>query len=334
MSTTERADRGRDEPIDVEFEPAAREYRGRGGVSAGTAAVLAVIAAGVGAAGGAVAPRVPQINAALDRSFPAAESAAAPGARNAPSAADLDARLDRIEAIMNTPLASAASAQIQPSDTTARVFALQSGLRDVETRLQQMPSTTQVAELVGEVRQLQEQLPAVAADARAAITASRAAFAVSAAAEAANSSGPFEQSYASLQSLLPQDPNVVALGPLARTGAPTRAELRARFDEIDNDIVRSWRESQAGAGFWGRIQAFFAQWIVVRSSGEGDTPAGVVERAEQRLAANDLAGAVQEVNRLSGAPKQVAQRWLNDAQRRLEIDQRLAAIRTQLSRGG
>jgi hypothetical protein len=330
MSTTERADRGRDEPIDVEFEPAEREYRGGRGIGGGTALALAMAAAGIGAAGGAVAPRLPQVNAALNQAFPASSETA----QARPSAAgELDTRLDRIEAIMNAPLAAAASGDVGDAGTAARVFAMQAGLRDVETRLGQMPSTEQVAALVAEVRRLQEELPAVAAEARQASIASRAAFALTATTEASSTSGPFEQSYASLQALLPQDPNVAALAPLARTGAPTRAELRARFDRIDNDIIRAAREAQAGAGFWGRIQAALAQWIIVRQSGEGDTPAGVIERASQRLAADDLAGAIQEVNRLSGASKRVAQPWLTDAQRRLEIDRRLAAIRTELSRG-
>jgi hypothetical protein len=331
MSTTERADRGRDEPIDVEFEPAEREYRGSRGVSGTTALAMAIVAAGIGAAGGAVAPRLPQVSAALDQAFPdSSETAQGP----TPSgAAELDSRLDRIEAILNAPLAAAASGDVGDAGTAARLFAMQAGLRDVETRLSQMPSTEQVTALVTEVRAMQEQLPAIAAEARQASIASRAAFALTATTEASSTSGPFEQSYASLQALLPQDPNVAALAPLARTGAPTRAELRDRFDRIDNDIIRAAREAQAGAGFWGRIQAALAQWIIVRQSGEGDTPAGVIERASQRLAADDLAGAIQEVNRLSGASKRVAQPWLNDAQRRLEIDRRLAAIRTELSRG-
>lgn len=332
MNTTDRADRGRDEPIDVEFEPADRDYRGGRGIGGATALLLAVLAAGAGAAGGAIAPRLPQFAVLLDQSFPVQPSTA--DSRPGVASAALDTRLGRIEAIVNAPLADAANGSVGDANTAARVFALQGGLRDIETRLGQMPSTQEVAALVTEVRRLQEELPAVAAEARAASIASRAAFAVTAAAEASSSSGPFEQSYASLQALLPEDPNVVALAPLARTGAPTRAELRERFNSIDNDIIRAARESQAGAGFWGRIQAALAQWIIVRNSGEGDTPAGVVERAGQRLAADDLAGAIQEVNRLSGASKQVAQRWLTDAQRRLEIDRRLAAIRTELSRRG
>ena len=330
MNTNDAADRERGEPIDVEFEPAERGFsRAPDGIGWGGALVLAALAAAAGAAGGAAAPRVPALQAALERALPA-PATAAPEQAGAETAA-LGARLDAVEAIMNTPLAAAANGA-GGADTNARVFALQAGLRDVETRLTRMPSTEEVAALVAEVRRLQEELPAVAAEARAAAITSRASFAVVAAAEASRSSGPFEQAYVSLQALLPDDPNVAALAPLARTGAPTRAELSDRFDAIDNAVIRAARQAQAGAGFWGRIQAALAQWIIVRRAGEGDTPAGVVERTAQRLAADDLAGAVQELNTLSGAPKQVARAWLNDAQRRLEIDQRIGAIRTELSR--
>jgi len=323
-------ERGRAEPIDVEYEP----YRGerRSGVGMGTALVLAVVAAGVGAAGGAVAPRLPGVQSALDGSFPAQTVDGQPVATTTEGVASLDQRLDAIESLINTPLAVAASDDAGDAGTMARVFAIQGGLRDVEQRLSQMPSSAEVAALIGEVRRLQEELPAVAAEARAAATAARASYAVVAAAEASRSSGPFEQAHAALAALLPQDANVAALAPLARTGAPTRIELRDQFSRIDNEIVRAARQSQAGAGFWGRIQAALAQWIVVRRAGAGDTPEGIVERAEGYLAADRLADAIQELNRLPVAPKRVAQPWINDAQRRLEIDQRLAAIRQELSR--
>lgn len=325
----DEADRGRGEPIDVEYEPAYREDAGRG-VGTGTALVLALVAAGVGAAGGAVAPRIPAVQQALNNVAPIS----ADGASTSPSgdAATFDQRLDAIEEIMNAPLASAAAGEAGDGGTGARVFALQAGLRDVETRLNTMPSTAEVQALVAEVRRLQEELPAVAAEARTAATAARASYAVVAASEAARSSGPFEQAHASLAALLPNDPNVAALEPLARVGAPTRIELRDQFSRLDNEIIRSARQSQAGAGFWGRIQAAMAQWIVIRQAGAGDTPEGIVERAEQYLAADRLADAIQELNRLPAAPKRAAQAWINDAQRRLEIDTRIAAIRQELSR--
>jgi hypothetical protein len=177
-------------------------------------------------------------------------------------------------------------------------------------------------------------LPAVAAESRNAAQAARAAFAVAAMTEATANNGPFEQSYASLQALLPEDANVAALAPLARTGAPTRIELRDRFEQLDSDIIRAAHQAQAGAGFWGRIQAALAQWIVIRRSGEGDTPAGVVERAERALAGGNLEQAVQELSGLNGAPERVARPWMEDANRRIEIDRRLTAIRTELSRRG
>lgn len=328
----DEAERGRAEPIDVEYEPAYRDDERRGGgIGGGAALALAVLAAGVGAAGGAIAPRLPAVQAALDNVAPL-QATSANGAAAAPSnLTELDQRLDAIEAIVNAPLAIAASDETGGS-ATARLFALQAGLRDVEGRLSTMPSTAEVQALVTEVRRLQEELPAVAAEARAAATAARASYAVVAAAEAARSSGPFPQAHAALATLLPNDPNVAALEPLARTGAPTRIELRDQFDRLDNEIIRAARQSQAGGGFWGRIQAALAQWIVVRQSNAGDTPEGIVERAEQYLASDRLAEAIQELNRLTGASKRVAQPWLNDAQRRLEIDQRLAAIRQELSR--
>lgn len=329
MSRDDDAERGRAEPIDVEYEPAYREARS--GIGAGAAIVLAIAAAGVGAAGGAVAPRLPAVQAALDKVAPLSTEAGATGA-GATDAANLDQRLDSLEAIMNAPLAVAASGGAGDGGTAARVFALQAGLRDVETRLGQMPSTEAVNALVAEVRRLQEELPAVAAEARSAATAARASYAVVAAAEAARSSGPFEQAHAALATLLPNDPNVAALEPLARTGAPTRIELRDSFARLDNEIIRAARQSQAGAGFWGRIQAMLAQWIVIRRAGSGDTPEGIVERAQQYLAADRLDAAIQELNRLPEAPKRAAQTWINDAQRRLEIDTRLAAIRQELSR--
>jgi hypothetical protein len=340
MSRDDDGERGRAEPIDVDFEPAERRYRREPevthehaphhGIGGGTAIVLAVLAAGVGAVGGAIAPRLAPVHAALDKTFPVADQETATNQNAAQQTATaLQGRVKALEDVVNAPLDSAGN-----TDTGARVLAVQNGLRDVQAQLARIPSSDQVAQLVTEVRGLQEQLPAVADQARTASVAARAAFAVAAASDASSHSGPFDQSYASLQALLPDDANVQALAPLSRVGAPTHAELRDRFNGgVDIEIIRAATEAQAGSGFWGRLQAMLAQWIVIRRSGEGDTPNGVVDRATQRLAADDLAGAIRELNHLSGRPRQVAQPWLNDAQRRLEIDLHLAAIRTTLARG-
>jgi hypothetical protein len=126
MSRDDDDERGRAEPIDVDYEP----YREGGhGIGAGTAIVLAVIAAGVGAAGGAVAPRVAPVRTALDSAFPIS-SAAAP-APTATSLAAIDRRLDAIEGLINTPLTVATTENGGDAGTVSRVIALQGGLRDV-----------------------------------------------------------------------------------------------------------------------------------------------------------------------------------------------------------
>ncbi len=356
MSTNDEGGPSRIEPIDADFEEAdrraargARERRGpshgasshsasshgaSGGVNFGAAALLAVLAAGVGAAGGAIGPRLASVDAVLDRAVPDQTAAPAAAGPSSPELAAIAVRLAEIEALTKISDAEIAAAGDGGANVAARVFAMQASLRDVETRLTAIPSSQEIGVLISEVQRMQQELPAIAAASQSAQDAARAAFAVAAASEAAHASGPFEQSVASLKALLPDDPNVAALEPLARTGAPTRAELRGDFEDVQTSVIRAARQAQAGSGFWGRIQAALAQWITVRRAGEGDTPDGVVERAQARLAADDLAGAIEELNRLSGAPARAAAPWLENARRRLAIDTYLAAIRTELSRRG
>ncbi len=142
------------------------------------------------------------------------------------------------------------------------------------------------------------------------------------------------QAFAALQSVLPEDPNVIALAPLSRKGAPTRTELRDEFAKMELEIVRAARQAEAGGGFWGQVQAALAQFIVVRQAGEIDTPISVVDRASARIAADHLNGGVAELPRLTGPPAKVVQPWLSKARLRIEIDARLAAIRAELSRRG
>ncbi len=321
----------RGEPIDVEFEPARQERR-QGGIGGGATLLLAIVAAGAGAAGGAIGPRVPAVKSALDSAFPAA-AVSGPEAMAPDAVADINSRLGAIETLLNTPLPLAAAGQAGDAGTVQRVVALQAGLRDFEARLNALPTSEQVSALLADVRRLQEELPAVAAEARTAGAAARASYAIIAAGEASNTSGPFEQAHAALAVLLPDNPHVIALAPLARAGAPTRSQLRDDFERLDNDIIRVAAQSQAGAGFWGRVQAALAQWIVVRRRGGGDTPEGLVESAETALAQNNLARAIQQLNRLPQAPKRAAQPWIDQATRRLEIDEHIAAIRTEFSRG-
>lgn len=333
MSATDADDRGRGDAIDAEWEPADRPRRSRGasngGIGLGTALLLALLATIGGGLIGAMLPRSPQGQAFLDSLYPG-------GAKGAPIAGvagsalqaeiqSVDGRLKRLEGV----LATAQSANGGDVATVmGQVMSLRENLNTLSSRIGDA-NLAQMAQDVASVRETQAKLEQ---DIVTAGQAARAAFAVAAAGDAARSSGPFDQAFASLETLLPNDPNVAALGPLSRTGAPTRAELRDDLDSLGDEIVRASRIANSGSGFWGRLNAFFAQFITVRRAGEGDTVDGMVERAVRRMGNDDLPGAVAELSRLTGPSADIATPWLQKARARLEIDARLAAIRTELAR--
>lgn len=310
------------EPIDAEFEEPERPQRASaGGASLGTVIACSMIAAVGGAGMGAAASRAPALQPALDSFGPRAEIA-----RLGDDGA-VDQRLAMLES--RWAQVETATGGTDGAAIAARMIELQNNVNGLQSRL----GDANLVALATQVADLQAQTDTIRKQSDSAAVAARAAFAVAAAAEAARASGPFEQAYATLETILPGDPNIIALAPLAQRGAPSRQELKEQFASMENKVVRAARISAAGAGFWGRLQAFLAQFVTVRRTGEGDTPTGMVERASARLQSDDVAGAVAEMSRLTGPAAQVAGPWIERARARLEIDARLAAIRAELSRG-
>lgn len=326
MSASDQAERGRDEPIDAEWEPADRRRARRvdaGGVSMGTVMACSVLAAVGGAGMGAVASRSPAFAPMLNQFGPASAQGLV---ANAPGSG-VDQRLHALEARWTQ--VETATGGTDAAAIAGRMISLQDTVNSLQSRI----GTADLAAMAAQVARLQADTDTIRAQSESAAIAARAAFAVAAAAEAARASGPFEQAFATLETILPGDPNIVALAPLAHSGAPSRQELKDQFHSMQDSVIRAARISAAGAGFWGRVQAFFAQFVTVERTGEGDTPVGMVERANARLASDDVAGAVAELSRLTGPAAQVAGPWVQRARARLEIDARLAAIRAELSRG-
>jgi hypothetical protein len=270
---------------------------------------ISAVAGATGGAIGAHAPAVRQAVGAIDGSAP-----------------PVDALKKRVDA------AEQARFQLMNANDASALAGRLSSVADEVNALKGRVGDGDFTALSNQVAKLQSETDIIKAQSDAAAEAARAAFAVSAAYEAARASGSFEQAYTTLETILPADPNVQALAPLARSGAPSREELKQNFDLMQDDIIKAARISAAGAGFWGRVQAFLAQFVTVRRSGEGETPVGIVERASGRLAADDVPGAVAELSRLTGPAAQVIAPWLHKARARIEIDIRLAAIRQELSR--
>lgn len=343
----ESPERGHAEPIDADFEPADRARRraaapAREGVGFATALGLSAIAAMAGAAGGAIGAHSPAVSSVFaggnDPARAAREAATAEvaGLRSEIARMGMEGRLARLENLASTGATTVETAALSGGDPIlvgARIQGLQTSLQAVETRLATAATATEVAGLAAQLQALQADFARVQADAERATRAAAASYAVAAATEAARASGSFESAQQTLAALLPNDPNVIALAPLARTGAPTVPELRDRFKAMEVEVIRAARLKETGVDTWARLNAWLAQFIVVRQVGQGDDATDVVDRARQRLEADDLAGAVTELERLRGASKQYLDPWLVQARTRVQIDQRLALIRAELSRG-
>lgn len=138
--------------------------------------------------------------------------------------------------------------------------------------------------------------------------------------EAASGSGPFEAERAALARVWRGQSDLAALESIARSGAPTRGELAERFPG------EATREAAGGAQrFWGLVEVRPAE------GAEGEGPSSIVARAERQLERGNLAGAVSAVEELEGDPAQAAADWLRGARARLEIERRLASLRSALS---
>ncbi len=240
------------------------------------------------------------------------------------------------EAIVNTPLAEAASGEAGDAGTAARVFALQSGLRDVERRLTRMPTHDgsrrargRSAALAGRIaggrrgsarggdgcaRLLTRWLRRRKRRARPARSNKR------------------TQRWRRCCRTIPMSRR---LAPLARTGAPTRDRIArplraARQRNHPRRAAKRRLARVSGAASrrrWRNGSWCAAPATATRPKASSNAPNSALRADQSRRAIARTEPACPK------RAKRVAQPWIDDATRRLEIDTRLAAIRTELSRG-
>jgi len=229
----------------------------------------------------------------------------------------LSARLDaverRLKAVASGGGANTAALEAEIADLRRRAAALEDRLRAA------------VAKLEGEIAALARKR-AGAASASAALV-----LAVAQLRDAARGSGPFATALEAVRRLAGDDAALAeplaTLAQYAATGAPSQAVLRARFSALADKIVRA-AAAETGGDWTARTLARLESLVTVRKLGEveGDSAEAVVARAESRLDLGDLAAAVAEVEKLSGAPAEVAAGWLADARKRLAVDRAVAAL--------
>jgi len=147
---------------------------------------------------------------------------------------------------------------------------------------------------------------------------------------AAEGAAPFDQDVAAYERLAPGDPDLQALLPLAASGAPSRAALAAAFPDLAAKAAMAARAPDPNASFLARLWGALGQVVIVRRvDPAGPGIDGLLTRAEDQAAAGDLAAAVQSVQALPPKARAPLTDWLAAAQRRLEIDRRIGALRAR-----
>jgi hypothetical protein len=150
--------------------------------------------------------------------------------------------------------------------------------------------------------------------------------------QAVRGGAPFAADLATLRELAGDDaaiaPHLATLAENAADGVATPSELAHGFAARIGDILAAGRTAD-GARWYDRALARVASLVAVRRVGadiEGDSADAIVARAEARLDAGDLKGAVAEVEKLSGAAAEVVAPWRADARASIAAEAAVAAI--------
>ena len=121
---------------------------------------------------------------------------------------------------------------------------------------------------------------------------------------------------------------IAPLAPFAGNGISTRARLKQQFNSVAAQATRVALVSR-DTGWLDQTLGRLSSVVTIRRVGDdvtGDTSQAILARAEARVQADDLAGAIQELAKLTGAPAKAVAQWRDDAQARLTADRSAAAI--------
>ena len=114
---------------------------------------------------------------------------------------------------------------------------------------------------------------------------------------------------------------LAAIAGRAAGGVPNLAALRDRFAGLAAPLLHA-EGLDADAGWLAKTVNRLTSVVTVRRIGEvaGPTAEARIARAETRLAAGDLAAAIEDLAPLETAPGGLLTAWLADARARLALD--------------
>ncbi len=143
---------------------------------------------------------------------------------------------------------------------------------------------------------------------------------------------PYAAELAAIRSFVP-DPG--DLGPLpahADKGIPTVTELTRSFAANTDAALAAAAPAPSGS-ILDRLLASAGTLVKIKRVDEaatGDSPGAVLARAEALLDKGDLAGSVQQIDTLDGAPREAFAAWLDQARARLGADETVQRLEAKL----
>jgi hypothetical protein len=156
--------------------------------------------------------------------------------------------------------------------------------------------------------------------------------------DAARFDAPFAGEHATMTRLAGDDAAftkaLAAIAPYAADGVPSLEGLKTSFPDMAAAVVAAQRAAETGDGWVSGAVKRVSNLVSLRPVGavEGDGPGAAVARAEVHLSADDLAGAVSELESLSGEATDAAAGWLTQAKGRLAVDATLDELAAAMAR--
>lgn len=122
--------------------------------------------------------------------------------------------------------------------------------------------------------------------------------------------------------------DVEPLAPAAAKGLPRADTLKASFPDMAAAVARSSVVPADTANWFKRVLDRALSIMSIRPFGnvDGATPGAILARAEQALRADNLAGAVSELETLTGEPAKTATTWLAQAKAQVTAERALEEL--------
>lgn len=180
-----------------------------------------------------------------------------------------------------------------------------------------------------DVARLAERLQALEGQQGRAAQAAAGALAAAALMEAAQTSRPFSDELAALAVVAPPSADLRSLRSYAEQGAPSRAALAASFPDYAARAAAAARSPQDDAGLLARIGHALSRIVTIRRVGDvpGNGVDAVLAKAEVQVEEGDIVAALNTLDRLPPAGRTALAPWRARAERRADIDRRIAQIR-------